>query len=199
MPNLVFVSAGLLFLIRSSEFCLALGTAGEIHSSMTGLLLRSYLSLWCVPMTMWECAPRATTDTHGHTGRDTRGMQELLDVMHKQIQSSEILSKREIKYSVHHFLLYAEMEVAEALYFQVPTVLGKLGFFNGSYQIRDLLFQDQAKMEDFHIITRIQSCILNAVIMETDNQAGLDLAEMQGSRLELKFPQIERLLCRIFI
>lgn len=38
---------------------------------------------------------------HDGTGRDTRGTQELLDAMHKQNQSSEILSKRKIKYSMH--------------------------------------------------------------------------------------------------
>lgn len=35
--------------------------------------------------------------------------------------------------------------------------------------------------------------------MEIDNQPGLDLAEMLGSKLELKFPEMERFLCRIFI
>lgn len=35
--------------------------------------------------------------------------------------------------------------------------------------------------------------------METDIQPDLGLAEMLGSKLELKFPEIERLLCRIFI
>lgn len=65
-------------------------------------------------------------------------MQELLDMMHKQTQGSEIRSKRKLRYSVHHFFffLYAEMEVAEVLHFQVPTVLEKVGLFSGSYQSR---------------------------------------------------------------
>lgn len=35
--------------------------------------------------------------------------------------------------------------------------------------------------------------------MEINIQPGLDLAETLGSKLELKFPEIERLLCRVFI
>lgn len=35
--------------------------------------------------------------------------------------------------------------------------------------------------------------------MKIDIQPGLDLAETLGSKLELKFPEIERLLCRTFI
>lgn len=35
--------------------------------------------------------------------------------------------------------------------------------------------------------------------MERDIQPGFDLAETLGSKLELKFPEIERLLCKIFI
>lgn len=49
MPGLVFVPVGLQLLIRSSEFCLAMGIAGKIHSSMIGLLLRPcFKTLMCL-------------------------------------------------------------------------------------------------------------------------------------------------------
>lgn len=42
----------------------------------------------------------------------------------------------EIQRAPFFFFLYAEMEVAEVLHFQVPTVLEKVGLFSGSYQSR---------------------------------------------------------------
>ena len=95
-----------------------------------------FKSMTCLNERVEMCYSCNDQWAHDGTGRDTRGMQELLDVMHKQTQSSELLSKRKLRHSVHHFFLYAEMEVAEALRFQVPTVLERVGLFSGSYQSR---------------------------------------------------------------
>lgn len=64
-----------------------------------------FKSMMCLNERVEMCYSRNDQYSQAHEGtrRDTRGLQELLDMMHKQTQSSEILSKRKLRYSVHHF------------------------------------------------------------------------------------------------